>query len=708
MKLHLLALVCATVAVTTAQGADLEIWQIQGSALESLYKNQVVTTRQNVVTAVEAAGFFIQTPEQRSDGNPETSDGIYVYTGGAPWVQVGDMVDVTGTVKEYYVLTEIGSNPTVTRTSTGNVLPSPVDFDAARPSPNRPQPLNEVERYEGMLVRVQAGTVTGPIDRFGELAAVARPGRAFREPGISYPAPSGLPAWDGNPEVFLVTPTALGLPEAQVPAGATIAATGPLYYSFDQYKIYPTAFSYSGEPTIRPLRERAEGELLIASQNLYQLLDDVDDPGITETVVSTEEYQRRLAKHSMVIRDVLRAPEIVAVQEVESLKVLQDLAFRIHADQPAITYTPYLAEGNDISGIDVGFLVRGAGQFTVEQVGKTATFMYNGVANVIFDRPPLVLHADICTRLVPTLCTSELQLSIVNVHLRSLSGMDSSSGDFVRAKRFEGARWLAQYVQGLQAVDPTVEVAVIGDFNAFEFTDGNVDVMGMITGHLDPAGAYLPGSDWVNPDLHNHTWDVPQPERYSYIEAGNAQVLDHVLSTTALTPMITEVAYARVNADMPIALATDASTPLRASDHDPVAFFVDPLPRADLAASAQAAPNPVGIGGVVTCTASVHNSGPSGATGVSLTASVPAGLTIVAASVSQGTCQPQGSQVSCALGDLASSATATLTLGMRPATHGQFTLAFAADAQEQDPVAANNQTTLTVTALARARRHISR
>ena len=184
---------------------------------------------------------------------------------------------------------------------------------------------------------------------------------------------------------------------------------------------------------------------------------------------------------------------------------------------------------------------------------------------------------------MPTLCPSESALSIINVHLRSLSGMDGSSGDFVRAKRFEGAKWLAQYVQGLQAADPTVKVAVIGDFNAFEFTDGNVDVMGMVTGHLDPAGAFLPGSDWVNPDLHNHTWDVPQPERYSYIEAGNAQVLDHVLTTSAMTPMITEVAYAHVNADMPVALAADPSTPLRAADHDPVAFYLSPEPRADLA-----------------------------------------------------------------------------------------------------------------------------
>ncbi|HNX51397.1 MAG TPA: CARDB domain-containing protein, partial [Thermoanaerobaculaceae bacterium] len=685
----------------------LEIWQIQGTVLESLYKNQVVTTQQNVVTAVEAAGFFIQTPEQRSDGNPETSDGVYVYTGNAPWVQVGDMVDVSGTVKEYYALTEI-SAPVVVKTSSGNPLPAPVDLDATRPSPSRPQPLNEVERYEGMLVRVQAGTASGPTDKFGELAAVARPGRAFREPGIYYPAPAGLPAWDGNPEVFLVKPTALGLPDAQVPAGATFTATGPLYYSFDQYKIYPTAFTFTGEPTVRLLRERTQSEYLIASQNLYQLLDDVDDPAITETVVTTEEYQRRLAKHSMLIRDVLHAPDILAVQEAESLKVLQDLALRIHADEPALTYTPYLVEGNDISGIDVGFLVRGyTGDVSIEQVGKAATFMYNGASNVVFDRPPLVLHTRLCYRGIPVTCPT-VPVTIINVHLRSLSGMDTSSGDFVRAKRFEGAKWLAQYVQSLQVADPTVSVAVIGDFNAFEFTDGNVDVMGMITGHLDPAGAFLPGSDWVNPDLHNHTWDVPQPERYSYIEAGSSQVLDHLLTTSAMTPMITEVAYAHVNADMPAALAADPSTPLRAADHDPVAVFLSPEPRADLAVSAQAAPGTVATGGLVTCMVSVRNNGPFGATGVSLGVSLPAGLTVEAVTPSQGSCVEHGLWRSCGLESLASGATATVTFSVRLLTRGQHTLTFVTDAFEPDPVVTNNEAAAAMTALARARRHITR
>lgn len=686
---------------------QLEIWQIQGPGSASPYFEQTVTTRQNVVTAIEAKGFFMQTPEQRSDGNPETSDGIYVYTGAAPSVQVGDMVDVTGKVKEYYGLTEVTS-PTVTTTSSGNLRPTPVDWTATRPSPTRPQPDTEVERYEGMLVRVQAGTTCGPLDQYGELAAVARSSRAFREKGVAYPAPPGVPVWDGNPEVFLVKPTGLGLPDAQVPAGVPFTAEGPLYYSFDQFKIFPTAFAFDSQATIRPVRAGAPGELVIGSQNLLRLMDDVDDPGVEETVVSTEEYQRRLAKHSMLIREVLYAPDVVAVQEVESQKVAQDLAFRIHADEPGVTYTPFVVEGNDIGGIDVGFLVRqgrGVQSATVEQVGKNAAFSLNNTVYATFDRPPLVLRFSYCPPIVPVTC-SGIPLTVVNVHLRSLSGIEGSSADFVRAKRFEGARWLAQYLQGLQSADPGVNLLVIGDFNAFQFTDGWVDVMGIVTGHLDPAGAWVPGGDWVDPDLHNHVLDLPEAERYSYVEAGNAQVLDQALTSRALTPWISDVQYGRVNADAPYSLATDPSTPLRAADHDPVAVYVSTVPRADLVAGLQPATAATVEGGSVAVEASSHNSGPLDATDVVARLSLPAGVTFAGALPSP--CTLELGKVVCAFGSLASGTTSKAAFTLAFSRGGTYTLRLAVEGHEQDPATANNEATLTVSVAARARRRLGR
>ncbi len=62
----------------------------------------------------------------------------------------------------------------------------------------------------------------------------------------------------------------------------------------------------------------------------------------------------------------------------------------------------------------------------------------------------------------------------------------------------------------------------IGDFNAFEFTDGYVDVMGRSPGMLDPAGALVaPPTDVVEPDLTNRTLSQPADERYSFVFDGS-------------------------------------------------------------------------------------------------------------------------------------------------------------------------------------------
>ncbi len=65
-----------------------EIFEIQGSGAASPLNNVLVFTTTNVVTALGTDGFYIQTPEGLSDNNIDTSDGILVFTGGAPTVSV--------------------------------------------------------------------------------------------------------------------------------------------------------------------------------------------------------------------------------------------------------------------------------------------------------------------------------------------------------------------------------------------------------------------------------------------------------------------------------------------------------------------------------------------------------------------------------------------------------------------------------------------
>jgi hypothetical protein len=399
---------------------------------------------------------------------------------------------------------------------------------------------------------------------------VAAGQRAFRGPGILYPGLPGLPIWGGNPEIFEVdTDRYLAAPGLQIPAGASITAEGPLAFSFSDYQIRPTSLTVTGVAAPRPVRARAPGELTVGGQNCLRLFDAVDDPTIDDDVPTPAQYAGRLNKLSMQVRQVLGAPDILAVQEVENAGVLADLAAKILVDDPSAFYTPYLVEGNDIGGIDVGFLVRSSVRVdSIEQWGKDELFTFNGQTAPLNDRPPLILRGAYVKNGAP------FPLTVIAVHQRSLSGVDGSDGARIRAKRFQQAFRLAQLLNDLQNEEPGVRLVVIGDFNAFEFTDGYVDVMGEVTGNPDPAGALLPATDEVALNLTNQTLLMPPLERYSFVFDGTAQSLDHVLTSQPLDPFVRDTQHSRGNADSPFGYDVDYSTPLRTSDHDGTVLFV--------------------------------------------------------------------------------------------------------------------------------------
>ncbi|MEO8141132.1 MAG: Calx-beta domain-containing protein, partial [Sphingomicrobium sp.] len=105
----------------------LTIMQIQGESHASEYDGQPVTTT-GIVTAIDGRGFYLQDPT--GDGNVNTSDAIYVFTGTAPTVIVGDAVSVAGRVTEFgndLPLTEISVDTGgVIVVSSGNALPAAV------------------------------------------------------------------------------------------------------------------------------------------------------------------------------------------------------------------------------------------------------------------------------------------------------------------------------------------------------------------------------------------------------------------------------------------------------------------------------------------------------------------------------------------------------------------------------------------------------
>jgi predicted extracellular nuclease len=558
------------------------IHEIQGSGAASPYNGVLVFTTSNVVTAVGPQGFAIQTPAGLEDATIDTSEGVYVFTGSAPTVAIGDLVVVTGLVREFFNLTEITGSPVVEIVGSMS-LPAPVAFNDSVPSPDPTAPscAIEFECYEGMLVQITGGTVGASNLRFSsdqvaEVTVTAAGERPFREPGVEFPG-LGIPSiatWDGNPEIFELDPNKLGLPNQIIPAGSHFDATGIIGFEFGDYELWPTSLTVDAAVIPSSVRDRQRAELTIGSLNMFRLFDDVNDPGEPRSdgatrndfVVSTAEYLRRRAKFVNYIVNVLKAPDVLAVQEVEKLGVLEDLAADLAA--AGVNYTAYVEEGNDIGTIEVGFLVRDTMAVdAITQINKDEILDFDG--SLLHDRPPLLLEGRSINE------GADYPIAVMVVHNRSLSRIDDpNSGERVRAKRLAQAESIAQTINGLQTANPDIRLVVLGDFNAFEFSDGYVDAVGVISGSFDPDASLLPGTDYVDPDLLNHIHSLPENERYSFVFRGSAQALDHALASMALDMSFRGLEFGRGNADAAVDLINDDSTALRSSDHDGLVMFI--------------------------------------------------------------------------------------------------------------------------------------
>lgn len=595
--------------ITNDDFASIPIHTIQGSGTASPFASQVVTVT-GIVTGVKSNGFFLQAPDAEADLDPNTSEGIFIFTSSAPpaAAAIGNSVAVMGTVQEFIPpsdlnsppTTEIGS-PTVNLLSTGNTLPAFVTLTAADTSPNGT--IEQLERFEGMRVHVNSLTVIAPTQGnvtessatattngvfYGVITGIARP---FREPGIEIPdplpagSPCCIPRFDANPERLRIDSDAQpGATALEVTTGATVSnITGPLDYGFRTYTIVPDAATtpvVSGNISAIPVPVLNADEFTVGSFNMERFYDTTDDPGVSDVVLTTTAFNNRLNKASLAIRNVMRSPDIIGVEEMENLSTLQAVANKLNNDSvaaggPNPNYQAFLVEGNDVGGIDVGFLVKASRVSVIEvaQFGKTTTYINpsNGQEELLNDRPPLLLRASVTA---PD--TSTFALTVIVNHLRSLNGVDDPvDGNRIRTKRRAQAEYLANLIQARQVADPNERIVSVGDYNAFQFNDGYGDSIGTIKGTPAPSNeVVLASSDLVNPDLIDLLDYAPADQRYSFSFDGNAQVLDHELITSNLLPLFSRIAYARNNGDFPETFRSNAARPERISDHDmAVAFF---------------------------------------------------------------------------------------------------------------------------------------
>ncbi|MFQ6043280.1 MAG: cohesin domain-containing protein, partial [Candidatus Poribacteria bacterium] len=284
------------------------------------------------------------------------------------------------------------------------------------------------------------------------------------------------------------------------------------------------------------------------------LFGTVDNPNTDDIVLSPEEYECKLEKLALTIRDGMFAPDVIAVQEAENLGVLNDLASRPELSE--FSYIAELIEGPSGPGLNVGVLAR-SDRVKIIDFHQAEPLPPDpggcGADDLLFSRPPLIVTLDIYPVQVDVGTPRRVTL-IIN-HFKSMIGGTAET----EPCRVEQARFVVQLVDEMLADDPDADVLVIGDINATRdtppvtiFTNGTT-----------------PGSQLKILNFHPSI-----PEQYTYVYYGNAQYLDYIFATPHFIRTFRSTQIAHINAGYPYALSEDCDTMRRSSDHDPlIALF---------------------------------------------------------------------------------------------------------------------------------------
>ncbi|MCC6544773.1 MAG: DUF11 domain-containing protein, partial [Nitrospirae bacterium] len=115
-----------------------------------------------------------------------------------------------------------------------------------------------------------------------------------------------------------------------------------------------------------------------------------------------------------------------------------------------------------------------------------------------------------------------------------------------------------------------------------------------------------------------------------------------------------------------------------------------PLTSADLSITKTDSPDPVLVNQNLTYLITVTNNGPDAATGVSVTDTLPAGVTYVSATPSQGSCSQAAGTVTCPIGTIAYPGSATVTIVVTPTAAGTLNNSAGVSSTTSDPNGSNN------------------
>ena len=561
--------------------AALPIGKVQGAGPVSPYLDERVEI-QGVVTGNFVAGldgFFVQDAVGEDDGDPATSDGIFVKwpRGSQPKVRRGDRVRVSGAVAE---LERGGGSQTAVQATSVEVLgrgAAPVtDIDAP------PASAEDWERLEGMWLRISAPlTVTGNdgLLRFGELAVSFGP-RQFSPTERHAPsrAAEALDAdnqrrrlilddnRDGEyPDKLWYLPEPLSA-QAPLRVGSVVhGAEGILQHAMG-WRLQLTEAPERIEQAARPPAPELPEGIRVASFNLYNWFNgDGQGRGFPTSRGAGTVVEMNRQRDKLVAAIAGLAPDVAALMEVENdgfgrSSSLAQLVTALNAHWPEAGYR--LVDTGKGPGEDVMRVAMIYRESRVAPVGAPATLAEGAFASR--HRVPLMQSFRVAD--------GDAVFDVVANHLKSKGCTEAEATD---ADQGDGQScWNAARTQAALALDAWLKTAPTGEASL-----GTL-ILGDLNSHAqeDPVRA-LRDAGWRDAFAEAR---VEQP--YSYNFRGYSARLDHALLSAGLVPHLRAAAEWHINADESDAFDYHrqhrdkrwyAPDPYRSSDHDPLIVVLD-------------------------------------------------------------------------------------------------------------------------------------
>lgn len=568
-----------TVPVDTTSGLVL-IHAIQGSDSASPLVGQSVAFV-GIVTSVGAKGYFVQSPDDRTDADSLTSEGLYVYANKTPEVVSGDSVRIDGTVAEYNGLTEITS-PTATVLASGAALPTAARLALPLASRTVPEPL------EGMLVTVrQPLTVTNNyvLARYGCFTVASR-GRLLSPTQGADPGTAALTAQAADALDTLVVndgsttqnPSTVPYPapglsaENPLRTGARLdSLQGALTWANSAWTLEPTvapAFLDANPRAAAPARP--ENAVRVASFNVLNYFTTLGTSALCgpdrdlacRGASDSTEFRRQKSK----IVSALKAldADVYGLMEIENHptdSALADLVQGLGDSTQAGAWDYVRTSNPGGDAIRVALIYRVA---SVSPEG-TAAHLTSSVDTLFVD----TLNRVPVAQTFRDLTSGELFTVVVN-HLKSKGSSCEAAGDpdagdgqgNCSGIRSRAAQALGAWALSRPTGETTDNVLLIGDLNAY----GRETPVRI----LEDSGFV----ELIRRDLGDSAW--------TYQYGGSFGVLDHALASATLAPDAS-VAIWHINADEPTALGYNTEykstaqitsffspDPWASSDHDPV------------------------------------------------------------------------------------------------------------------------------------------